>query len=107
MLLARDIKGNIWTDGTDQDGVELDFLELEWFDTERRIIRGFTVAGREIGFKNLGTESLFDGDICLKQRTCVSLFEYCPVLALSYAPKTSWIWLGYVSRLAINISLFS
>ena len=63
MILARDIKGNIWAYGKEQDAAELDFLELEWFDTERRIIRGFTVQGREIGFKNLGEDSLFDGDI--------------------------------------------
>ncbi|WP_367329883.1 urease accessory protein UreE [Sphingobacterium multivorum] len=87
MLLARDIKGNIWTDGTDQDGVELDFLELEWFDTERRIIRGFTVAGREIGFKNLGTESLFDGDILFETKDLRIAVRILPCPCLVVRPK--------------------
>lgn len=84
MLLASDVKGNIWTDGLERDSVELDFLELEWFDTEKRVIRGFTVLGREIGFKNLGEESLFDGDILFETeelRIVVRILS-CPCLVV-------------------------
>lgn len=87
MLLARDIKGNIWADSTDQNSVELDFLELEWFDTERRIIRGFTVEGREIGFKNLGTESLFDGDILFETKELRIAVRILPCPCLVVRPK--------------------
>lgn len=84
MILASDIKGNIWADGKDQDALELDFLELEWFDTERRVIRGFTIQGREIGFKNLGDDSLLDGDILFETpafRIVVRILP-CPCLVV-------------------------
>lgn len=87
MLLASDVKGNIWTDGLEQDSVELDFLELEWFDTEKRVIRGFTVLGREIGFKNLGEESLFDGDILFETGELRIVVRILPCPCLVVRPK--------------------
>ncbi len=87
MLLARDIKGNIWADGTDKEAVVLDFLELEWFDTEKRVIRGFTVQGREIGFKNLRKESLFDGDILFETEAVRIVVRILPCPCLVVHPK--------------------
>ena len=89
MLLASDVKGNIWTDGLEQDSVELDFLELEWFDTEKRVIRGFTVLGREIGFKNLGEESLFDGDILFETEELRIVVRILPCPCLVVRPKNA------------------
>lgn len=60
MLLARTILGNI-VSGSFQ--LEVDFLQLEWFDTTKKIIRAITVGGREIGFKNLSSRQLSDGDV--------------------------------------------
>ncbi|WP_312185974.1 urease accessory protein UreE [Sphingobacterium sp.] len=87
MLLARDIKGNIWTDDINQKSLELDFLELEWFDTEKRVIRGFTVKGREIGFKNLGKESLFDGDILIETEELRIVVRILPCPCLVVRPS--------------------
>jgi urease accessory protein len=87
MILARDIKGNIGTNIKEQHAAELDFLELEWFDTERRIIRGFTVQGREIGFKNLSEDPLFDGDILFETEELRIVVRILPCPCLVVRPK--------------------
>ena len=60
MLLARAILGNI---SYESFLLEVDYLQLEWFDTTKKIIRAITVGGREIGFKNLTNRHLSDGDV--------------------------------------------
>lgn len=60
MVIARTILGNI---GNEPLQLEVDHLQLEWFDATKKIIRTSTVGGREIGFKNLTSQQLSDGDV--------------------------------------------
>ncbi|MEZ0450558.1 urease accessory protein UreE [Sphingobacterium thalpophilum] len=87
MILASDIKGNIRNEKQKNDSLELDFLELEWFDTEKRVIRGFTVQGREIGFRNLGEQPLFDGDILFETEQFRIVVRILPCPCLVVRPK--------------------
>jgi urease accessory protein len=60
MVIARTILGNI---GNEPLQLEVDYLQLDWFDATKKIIRAITVGGREIGFKNLTSRQLSDGDV--------------------------------------------
>jgi urease accessory protein len=73
MLIAREILGNI---DSDRHSLEVDYLQLEWFDTSKKIIRAITVGGREIGFRNLTSRHLSDGDILYRDEA----LDFCIVV---------------------------
>ncbi|MEN5194305.1 urease accessory protein UreE [Sphingobacterium faecium] len=75
MLIARTILGTI---GNEPQPLEVDFLQLEWFDTTKRIIRAMTVGGREIGFKNSTNRQLSDGDLLYRDPD----LEFCIVVKI-------------------------
>ncbi|MFD1770930.1 urease accessory protein UreE [Sphingobacterium suaedae] len=60
MLIARAILGNV---NRDIHPTEIDYLFVEWYDTSKKVIRAVTQAGREIGFRNLTSSHLSNGDI--------------------------------------------
>ncbi|WP_243403274.1 urease accessory protein UreE [Sphingobacterium haloxyli] len=88
MIVSNGIAGNIRTDDALKEK-STDRVELEWFDTEKRILRVRTVNGQEIGFRNLSGAPLQDGDILFEdeqQRIVVSIL---PCLCLIFHPRDS------------------
>ena len=86
MIISKGITGNIRTADIRQEK-PTDLVELEWFDTEKRILRLRTVGGQEIGFRNLSGAPLQDGDILYendRQRITVRIL---PCLCLIFRPK--------------------
>lgn len=86
MLVSNDIQGNIYT--SDQFGErEIDFLELDWFDVEKRVIRAVTIGKREIGFRNFADRLLEDGDVLVDDgATCIAL-RILPCKSLVIKPR--------------------
>ena len=86
MLVSNGIAGNIRA-GETRTEKPTDLVELEWFDTEKRILRVHTVGGQEIGFRNLSGAPLQDGDILFEdeqQRIAVNIL---PCLCLIFHPR--------------------
>lgn len=86
MIISNGIVGNIRIGGVLTEK-PTDLVELEWFDTEKRILRVRTVGGQEIGFRNLSGAPLQDGDILFEdeqQRIVVSILR---CLCLIFHPR--------------------
>lgn len=88
MVVARAIKGNIY--GTDyaQRSRCIDFLELEWFDTTKRVIREYSVGGREIGFKNFSSEGLLEGDVLYADDDVCIVVKILPCSCIVFKPRS-------------------
>lgn len=63
-MLSNGVTGNIGAlNGAAKADREIDYAPIEWFDTEKAIIKLVTQSGREIGVKQKSGERLHDGDI--------------------------------------------
>ena len=63
--------------------VEVDTVELDWFEAEKKRIRKTTVSGREIGIAV--DETLSDGDVIyLDDKLCVAVkLTSCPLIKIN------------------------
>lgn len=89
MILSTEIIGNTQTDPQRFDGLTPDYLELDWYDLDKGILRRTTVQGREIGIKNLKAIPLRTGDVLFHDADlCVSV-RVLPCLCLFIHPRNS------------------
>jgi urease accessory protein len=66
----------------------IDWLELHWFETNKRIQRKITRSGREVALKFLQENpSLTQGDILFKDEQTIIAIEVLPCDCLVIAPK--------------------
>ena len=86
MIISKGIAGNIRI-GDIRKEKPTDLVELEWFDTEKRILRLRTVGGQEIGFRNLNGEPLKDGDILYESEQQRITVRILPCLCLIFHPR--------------------
>ena len=86
MIISKGITGNIRT-GDARKEKPTDLVELEWFDTEKRILRVRTVGGQEIGFRNLSGAPLQDGDILYESDQQRITVRILPCLCLVFHPR--------------------
>ena len=79
-MIAEKILGNL---SESTPSVEVDTVELDWFEAEKKRIRKTTAGGRDIGIAI--DESLKDGDIIyLDDKLCVAVkLTSCPLIKIN------------------------
>ncbi|WP_194776194.1 urease accessory protein UreE [Pararhodonellum marinum] len=85
MILVQKILGN--TKDIDVSGKRLDFLDLEWFEAGRTIIRKHTRNGVEVGIKK-DLNPLEEGDVIYLNEETVILISIRPTLCIVFRPRT-------------------
>jgi len=86
MLISTEIRGNIYNAGYQQNSKSVDYLSLEWFDTTKRIIRDFSIGRREIGFRNLTSDALRDGDVLYEDKEVCIVVKILACLCIVLQP---------------------
>ena len=78
-MIAEKILGNL---SESTPSVEVDTVELDWFEAEKKRIRKTTAGGRDIGIAI--DENLKDGDIIyLDDKLCVAVkLTSCPLIKI-------------------------
>ena len=88
-MLIKQKHGNI--SGTDLGHRKIDALELEWFETRKRILHKKTVGGRDISLKLLGqNEMLTEGDILHHDSESAIVVFIKPCEAIVIRPRTTY-----------------
>ncbi|EFK57619.1 urease accessory protein UreE [Sphingobacterium spiritivorum] len=87
MIRAHNIAGNIYGSSQSFGGLETDYLELEWYEADKGILRRFTTGGREIGFRNQTAQSLEDGDVIFSDASICIVIRILPCLCLVIHPE--------------------
>ena len=87
MLISSAVIGNIQHADHVPTSRTLDFLELEWFDTTKRVIREFTLGRREVGFRNLSANALLHGDILYADEDVCVVVRILPCACIVFKPK--------------------
>lgn len=90
MIRSQHIAGNIYRSPEQFEGLQIDFLALEWFDVDKGILRMYTVGGQEIGYRNLSAQSLRDGDVLYFDSTQCIAVRILPCLCLVVYPRNIW-----------------
>lgn len=86
-MIVNEIIGNVAD--TPVSGLEQDTLELEWFETTKRIQRKRTAGGREIAIKFLREgQRLRQGDILQREGNTIVTVEIKPCEAIVITPQT-------------------
>lgn len=79
-------KGNL--DSTPAGKSRIDWLELEWYEAGKKILRKHTVSGKEIAWKSLNeTTPLTEGDILYRDEKIVIAVSIIPCEVLVISPK--------------------
>jgi urease accessory protein len=85
MILINSIQGNVQS--FDLGARVIDLLQLEWFETNKKIMRRHTRDGREIGWKVVkGFPVLQDGDILWSDDHTVIAVSILPAQAIVLKP---------------------
>ena len=86
-MIIKEIIGN--TASLPLSDREIDYLYLEWFETNKRIIRKETAAGQEVAIK-LWREGLRlqEGDILFKSETAAIVVAIIPCEAIVIVPQS-------------------
>ena len=90
MLVTRAIKGNIFQSDFNLKTRSIDLFKLDWFDTTKRIIRGFSENGRELGFKNLSSNALLEGDVLYEDDEICIVVKILPCSCIVFKPQNRW-----------------
>ncbi|MFB6456326.1 urease accessory protein UreE [Chitinophaga sp. Hz27] len=86
-MIIESVLGN--TADTVVDHLQVDLLELEWFETTKRIQRKKTQQGREIAIRFLKEgQRLRQGDILLKDDTTAVVVDIIPSDAIVVTPRS-------------------
>lgn len=67
-------------------GLEVDIIDIDWFDTAKTIIRKKTRCGRELGIRKDSTP-LEEGDIVYRDHTVAIVVEIKPTDCIVFKPK--------------------
>ena len=85
-MIVQEKKGNI--NSTKSSDKTIDWLPLEWFETNKRILRRKTISGKEISLKFLKENAeLRQGDILFEDEQSIIAVEVLPCDCLVIKPK--------------------
>ncbi|OCX54875.1 urease accessory protein UreE [Mucilaginibacter sp. PPCGB 2223] len=85
-MLVQEKKGNI--ESTDIGNRTIDYLALEWFETQKRIMHKHSQAGIEVAIKFLGGgQNLTQGDILFMDDKTVIAVDILPCEVIVIRPK--------------------
>lgn len=86
-MIIKETMGNISSYAT--QGLKQDLLELEWFETTKRIQRKYSREGRELAIRFLREgQRLLQGDILLKDGDTLVVIDIKPCEAIVITPQT-------------------
>lgn len=86
-MIIHEITGHC--DSLNLEGLTIDLLELEWYETTKRIQRKKTVSGMEIGIKFLKEgQRLSQGDVLYQDTQKAVVVDIKPCEAIVICPQT-------------------
>lgn len=86
-MIIKEIIGNI--KDVQEKGLTIDPFELEWFETNKRIIRKKSKDGTELALRFLTEgKQLREGDILFREGNTVIVVQILPCEAIVFSPKS-------------------
>lgn len=86
-MIIKEIIGNI--ENSQEEGLTIDPFELEWFETNKRILRKKSKGGRELALRFLKEgKQLKEGDILFREGNKVIAVQIIPCEAIVFSPKS-------------------
>jgi len=52
----------------DLEKLEVDFVDIEWYEVQKKILRKLSSNGIEVGIRNSNGEALKEGDVCGRRK---------------------------------------
>lgn len=84
MILIESVIGNVREQSP--EGLAIDVLDIDWFDTAKTIIRRKTRQGRELGIRKDSTP-LEEGDILYRNESLAIIVEIKPTECIVFKPE--------------------
>ncbi len=72
----------------DIDGLECDYVALEWYEAAKKVLHKKSRGGLDVGIRNLGGHPLRDGDVLWRDDRRALLAELLPCDCLALKPRT-------------------
>lgn len=88
MIKTDRVIANLYTDSQRYSNCKIDVLQLEWYDTTKKVLRLFTDSGREIAIRHLEQEQLYHGDILYHEDRDIIVVQIIPCLCIVFQPLT-------------------
>lgn len=88
MIKVDRVIANLYEDAKRYSNCKIDVLQLEWYDTTKRILRMLTDGGREIAIHHLEQEQLYHGDILYHQDKNIIVVQIVPGPCIVFRPVT-------------------
>lgn len=77
------------------EGKKIDYFELEWYETTKRILRKKTSSGTDVALKRGDTEALNQDDVLFIDSHTAILVSILPCECIALTPK-NWIEMGSI-----------
>lgn len=88
MIKADRVIANLYDDARLYSNCKIDVLQIEWYDTTKRILRLWTDGGREIAIQHLEQEQLNHGDILYHEGKDIIVVQIIPGPCIVFQPAT-------------------
>jgi len=88
MIKIDGVIANLYKDSQTYSSCKIDFLQLEWYDTTKRILRVTADSGREMAIRNLDEEQLYHGDILYRDGQDIIVVQIVPCLCIVFQPTS-------------------
>lgn len=88
MIKVDRVIANLYDDAKRYSNCKIEVLQLEWYDTTKRILRMLTDTGREVAIRNLEQEQLFHGDIIYQDGKDIIVIQLIPSACIVFKPAT-------------------
>ena len=86
-MIIKEIIGNI--ENVQENGLFIDPFELEWFETNKRILRKKTRGGIELALRFLNEgKQLKEGDILFREGNTLVVVQILPCEAIVFSPQS-------------------
>jgi len=72
----------------DIDGLECDYIALEWYEAAKKVLHKTSRGGSEVGIRNLAGRPLRDGDVLWRDESRALLVELLPCDCIVLKPQT-------------------
>lgn len=93
-MIIKEILGN--KSNMDLDGLEIDLLDLEWFETPKRILSKTTNNGKQVSIKLLKERQYLSQDDVLFKDTCIAIIVNIKECEAIVVAPTSLLEMGTV-----------
>ncbi|MCX2454246.1 urease accessory protein UreE [Pedobacter sp. PLR] len=88
MIKVDRVIANLYDDAKRFSNCKIDVLQLEWYDTTKKILRMLTDGGSEIAIHHLAQEQLYHGDIIYHEGKDIIVVQIIPCDCIVFQPAT-------------------